>query len=104
MLAESNYNRWWLAKTNLRGAAARRRVLRKEEGIRMMPLTLADFGESYIIKKIGGSPEIKKHLEDLGFVVGGSVTIVSSLGGNVIVKVKESRIAINDEMARRIMI
>ncbi len=65
---------------------------------------LAGIGEENTIKKIGGSPEIKKHLEDLGFVVGGSVTIVNALGGNVIVNVKESRVAISEEMARRIMV
>ena len=70
----------------------------------MMPLMLAGIGEENTIKKIGGSPEIKKHLEDLGFVVGGSVTIVNALGGNVLVNVKESRVAISEEMARRIMV
>ena len=70
----------------------------------MMPLRLAGIGEENTIKKIGGSPEIKKHLEDLGFVVGGSVTVVNALGGNVIVNVKESRVAISEEMARRIMV
>ncbi len=70
----------------------------------MMPLSLAVEGEENIIKKIGGSPEIKKHLEDLGFTVGGSVSLITALNGNVIVKVKESRIAINDELARRIMV
>ena len=70
----------------------------------MMPLMLAGIGEENTIKKIGGSPEIKKHLEDLGFVVGGSVTVVNALGGNVIVNVKESRVAISEEMARKIMI
>lgn len=70
----------------------------------MMPLSLATIGEENIIRKIGGSPEVRKHLEDLGFVVGGSATVVSSLGGNVIVRVKESRVAINDDLARRIMI
>ena len=70
----------------------------------MMPLCLADVGEENIIEKIGGSPEVKKHLEDLGFVVGGSVSIVSTLGGNVIVNIKESRVAISEEMARKIMI
>lgn len=70
----------------------------------MMPLMLAGIGEENTIKKIGGSPEIKKHLEDLGFVVGGSVTIVNALGGNFIVNVKESRVAISEEMARRIMV
>ncbi len=70
----------------------------------MMPLNLADVGEENIIKKIGGSPEVKKHLENLGFVVGGTVTIVNTLGGNVIVNVKESRVAIDQEMARKIMV
>ena len=70
----------------------------------MMPLMLAGIGEENTIKKIGGSPEIKKHLEDLGFVVGGSVTVVNALGGNVIANVKESRVAISEEMARRIMV
>lgn len=71
---------------------------------RMMPLALADIGEENIIKKIGGSPEVKKHLENLGFVVGGTVSIINSLGGNVIVNVKESRVAISEEMARKIMV
>ena len=53
---------------------------------------------------VGGSPEVKKHLEDLGFVPGSSVTVVSVMGGNLIVKVKESRVAISQEMARKIMI
>ena len=70
----------------------------------MMPLTLADTGEENLILKVGGSPEMKKHLEDLGFVAGGTVSVVSSLGGNVIVKVKEARVAISEEMARKIMI
>ena len=70
----------------------------------MMPLNLADLGEPQIIKKIGGSPDVKKHLEDLGFNVGGEVSVVSSLNGNLIVRVKESRIAVSEELARRIMI
>lgn len=70
----------------------------------MMPLALADIGEENIIKKIGGSPEVKRHLENLGLVVGSSVKIVNSLSGNVIVNVKESRIALSDEMARKIMV
>ena len=70
----------------------------------MIPLDLADIGKENAIKKIGGSPDVKKHLEDLGFTAGGLVTVVSAMGGNVIVKVKESRIAISREMARRIMI
>lgn len=70
----------------------------------MMPLTLAAIGEENIIKKVGGSPEVKKHLENLGFVVGGSVTIINTIGGNVIVNVKEARVAVSEEMARKIMI
>lgn len=70
----------------------------------MMPLALAATGEENTIKKISGSPEVKKHLEDIGFVVGGTVKVISTLGGNVIVNVKESRIAINSDMARKIMV
>lgn len=70
----------------------------------MMPLNLADTGSENIIKKIGGSPEVKKHLENLGFVVGGTVTVVAAVAGNLIVNVKEARVAINEEMARKIMI
>lgn len=70
----------------------------------MLPLSLAEPGEEQIIKKIGGTPEVKKHLENLGFTVGGAVTVISSLGGNVIVKAKESRVAVNDELARKIMV
>ena len=70
----------------------------------MMPLCLADKGEPQIIKRIGGSPEVKQHLENLGFNVGGEVMIVNSLGENVIVKVKEARVAISDELARKIMV
>ena len=69
-----------------------------------MPLSLANVGEENIIKRIGGKPEIKKHLENLGFVVGGTVTIVSALGGNVIVNVKETRVAISEEMSQKIII
>lgn len=70
----------------------------------MMPLVLANIGEVRIVRHVGGSPETKRHLEDLGFTVGGEVSIVSSLGGNVIVKVKESRVAVSDELARKIMV
>jgi len=69
-----------------------------------MPLVLAETGKDQIIKKIGGSDEIKRHLNELGFTIGGTVTVVNSLAGNVIVRVKESRVAINEDMARRIMI
>lgn len=70
----------------------------------MMPLTLANIGEDNIIKKIGGSAEVKKHLENLGFVAGGNVSVVTSMAGNIIVNVKESRVAISREMAQKIMI
>lgn len=70
----------------------------------MMPLILAAVGEDNIIKKVGGSSEVKKHLEDLGFVVGANVKIISTIGGNLIVNVKESRVAISREMAGKIMV
>ena len=70
----------------------------------MMPLIYADMGKPQIIRKIGGNPETKKHLEDLGFHAGGEITVVSSLGENLIVKVKESRVAVSDEMARKIFV
>ena len=69
-----------------------------------MPLTLANVGEDNIIKKIGGKPEVKKHLENLGFVVGGNVKVICTLGGNVIVNVKDARIAISAEMAQKIIV
>ena len=70
----------------------------------MLPLTLADTGAEYIIKRIGGLPEVKKHLSDLGFVVGGKVSVVNTMGGNLIVNVKETRVAVSKEMAQRIMV
>lgn len=70
----------------------------------MMPLPLANIGDEYLIRKVGGSPEVKKHLEDLGFVAGGTATLITVLNGNVIVKVKEARVAISEEMACKIMV
>ena len=70
----------------------------------MMPLILADPGEEAIIKRVGGSPEMKKHLEDMGFTAGGAVTVMNTIGGNLIVKIKESRVAISREMASKIMV
>lgn len=70
----------------------------------MMPLTLVNPGESNMIRKIGGNPEVKKHLENLGFVAGSDVTVVSALGGNLIVNIKDSRVAISKEMAQKIMV
>ena len=69
-----------------------------------MPLILANPGEQNIIKKVGGSPETRKFLENLGFVAGGSVTVISEISGNVIVNVKESRVAVSKEMAQKIMV
>ena len=69
-----------------------------------MPLALCDAGEENIIQRLGGSAETKQHLADMGFVVGGSVTVLSEIGGNLIVKVKESRVAISREMAQKIMV
>ena len=70
----------------------------------MMPLVMADAGEENIIRRVGGSPEMKKHLEDMGFTVGGAVTVMNTIGGNLIVKIKESRVAISKEMAGKIMV
>lgn len=70
----------------------------------MMPLTLAAVGEENMIQKVGGKPEVRAHLENLGFVSGGTVTVISTIGGNLIVNVKESRVAISKEMAGRIMV
>lgn len=70
----------------------------------IMPLTMANTGETNEIKKIGGKEETRKFLENLGFVVGGCVTVISEIGGNMIVNVKESRVAINKDMANKIMV
>ena len=70
----------------------------------MLPLSMAETGRPQIIKKIGGSPEVRQHLETLGFNVGGEVCIVSTLGGNLIVKVKESRVAVDKALAGKIMV
>ncbi|MBQ4065563.1 MAG: ferrous iron transport protein A [Clostridia bacterium] len=70
----------------------------------MMPLTFAGVGEENIVKKVGGLPEVKKHLENLGFVAGSTVTVVNTVGGNLIVKVKEARVAVSREMAQKIMV
>lgn len=69
-----------------------------------MPLTMAKAGEANIIKKVGGKEETKRFLENLGFVAGGMVTVVSEMGGNMIVNVKDSRVAIGKDMANKIMI
>lgn len=69
-----------------------------------MPLSMVNEGEKNVIKKVGGKEEVRRFLESLGFVAGGYVTVVSKNGGNVIVNIKESRIAVSKEMASRIMV
>ncbi|HIU49847.1 MAG TPA: ferrous iron transport protein A [Candidatus Limousia pullorum] len=70
----------------------------------MMPLTMANAGEVNLIKKVGGNEKIRRFLESLGFVVGADVTVVAVNHGNVIVNIKESRVAISREMANKIMV
>ena len=70
----------------------------------MMPLVMAEKGEENIIRRVGGSPEMKKHLEDMGFVTGSAVTVMNTIGGNLIVKIKETRVAISKEMAGKIFV
>ena len=70
----------------------------------MMPLSMVKEGEPNIIKKVGGKEETRKFLENLGFVTGGTVTVISQTGGNMIVNVKDSRVAIGKDMAIKIMV
>lgn len=70
----------------------------------MMPLTMVNAGEPNVIKKVGGKEETRRFLENLGFVVGSTVTVVSQINGNVIVNVKDSRVAIGKDMANKIMV
>ncbi len=70
----------------------------------MMPLPVLDAGEERIVLRISGKPDVKKHLENLGFVAGSEVMVMNVIGGNVIVKVKEARVAISREMAQKIMV
>ena len=69
-----------------------------------MPLLSANVGESYTITRIGGTAEVRKHLEDLGFTVGGTVTVISQMAGNLIVNVRETRVAVSRELAMKIMV
>lgn len=69
-----------------------------------MPLTMASIGETNTIRKVGGNEETKRFLENMGFVAGAEITVVSAIGGNVIVNIKDSRVAINQDMARHIMV
>ncbi|MEA4893695.1 MAG: FeoA family protein [Oscillospiraceae bacterium] len=70
----------------------------------MMPLTLAAAGEENLIRRVGGKEETRRFLESLGFVAGAAVTVITEIGGNVIVSVKESRVAVSREMANKIMV
>ena len=70
----------------------------------MMPLSMVKEGEPNIIKKVGGKEETRKFLENLGFVTGGTVKVISQTGGNMIVNVKDSRVAIGKDMANKIMV
>ena len=70
----------------------------------MMPLGLAELGKKYTIQRVGGKPEVRKHLENIGFVPGSAVIVMNSIGGNLIVNVKEVRVAISHEMAAKIMV
>lgn len=70
----------------------------------MIPITLANTGEKNIIRKVGGNPDIRKFLENLGFVAGSAITVISKISGNVIVSVKDSRVAVSKEMAQKIYV
>ena len=70
----------------------------------MIPLTLADKDKEQIIRKISGTEEVRHHLANLGFTVGGTATVINSLNGNLILKIKESRVAIDENLARKIMV
>lgn len=69
-----------------------------------MPLTMANIGETNTIKRVSGNDETKRFLANLGFVLGAEVIVLSAIGGNVIVNIKDSRVAVNADMARHIMI
>ena len=70
----------------------------------MMPLTMANAGETVVIRKISGKDEVRQHLAELGFVVDSNVTVISEIAGNLIVQVRDSRIALDKTMANRIMV
>jgi ferrous iron transport protein A len=80
-------------------------VMTRKKEITMLPLSMAKAGEKCMVARIGGSPDVKKHLKDLGFVVGSEIQIVSTPGnGNMIAKVKDARLALTKEMTKRIMV
>ncbi len=70
----------------------------------MMPITMARIGETLVIKKITGRDEVRQHLAEMGFVVDTSISVVNAAGGNLILQVKESRVALNETMANRILV
>ena len=70
----------------------------------MMPLTLANIGDENLIRHVGGSADVRKHLEDMGFIAGANVTVDSAFRGNLIVSVKETRVALSRELASKIMV
>ncbi len=78
-------------------------VTNRREGF-MIPLAVLGDGNEGIIKKVAGKPEVKKHLENLGFIVGDTVNVITEQNGNIIVKVKEARIAVSKEMAMKIYV
>lgn len=80
------------------------RFLCKERGDDGMPLSMVSVGEKNVIKKVGGKEDTRRFLENLGFVTGGTVTVVSEINGNMIVNIKDSRVAIGKDMANRIMV
>ncbi len=69
-----------------------------------MPLSVAPIGEESLIKRVGGKPEVRRHLENLGFVAGGSVTVLSAMAGGLIVCVKGVRVAVSRELAQKILV
>ncbi len=69
-----------------------------------MPLTMAQPGEYNLIKRVGGRPETRQFLESLGFVAGGQVSVITKIGGNLIVEIKGARVAVNSDMAAKIMV
>ena len=101
-LLTTNYRQTIL--TNVETKKIINSLLEDEEEGKMMPLTMVKTGEENTIKKVGGKEETRRFLENLGFVVGGTVTVVSEIGGNMIVTIKDSRVAIGKDMANKIMV
>ena len=70
----------------------------------MLPLSYAEVNETNVIKKVTGNPEMKKHLEDMGFVTGAVISVVSTVNGNLIVNIKDTKVALDKQLAMKIMI